>query len=884
MITDQALATISARPTGTVTLLFTDVEGSTRLWEEHRAAMGRAIARHDGIFRATAESNGGFVFKTIGDAFCIAFQSATAAVNAAVAAQQALLAETWEEIGALRVRMAVHTGAVEDRDGDYFGVPLNRVARLLAAGHGGQILISSATEALVRGALPGELSLLDLGERRLKDLKNPQRIFQLLAPDLPAQFPTLRSLEVFPNNLPAQLTSFVGRDRELREVKELIRSAHLLTLTGPGGTGKTRLAIHVAADLLEDFPHGIWLVELATVSDPDLIPETIAAALNIRQEADAPLLGTITNFLRQKKLLLIPDNCEHLVARCADIAGALIRACPELRILATSRAALLVAGEKIYSVPALGAVRPAARSAEELAEFDSVRLFIDRAQAVKPGFSPNLEELRLVAEICWRLDGIPLAIELAAARLKVLSLSEIARRLEDRFHLLTGGSRTALPHQQTLRALIDWSYELLSPSEQMLLRRLAVFARGRSLEAVEVICSGDGVESYDVLDLLSQLVDKSLVSMEPEEDGTPRYFLLESVWDYGRAKLEESGEAKAIRDKHLAYFLKLAREAEPQLVGPDQVKWIEALEIEEINLRFAVDWSLEDESRTALGLELAAALGRFWEVRGNLKIGRDYYAELLAKPAAQSRNVARAMALFGAGRLAWCQEDNPTALRHYDEALSIYREIGNRFMTAMTLGQMAFVFRSEGNAEESVVRLEEGWPIALKLKNEQLRAIMLSGKGSIASDNGDLESARAMKEEALAVYRQFGDLWVIGLIAWSLARIVILQKDFVAGRAYLSEAVSVAQKLGNRWVIPYLLEGFASLALGEEKAERAATLFAASDALRAAMAISQSPTERTTFQNDLSQVRARLSAAEFNQAWKTGVEFSAEKALEIARL
>ena len=487
-----------SNPASHFTFLFTDIEGSSRLWEEDPDAMASALARHDTLLNDIFASHGGDVFKTMGDSVLVAFRQPNPAVRAVIQAQKALIAQDWETLRPLRVRAALHRGPAEQRNGDYFGPTLNRTARLLSAGHGGQTLLSrTAREDL---ALPDGVELRDLGERRLRDLSRPERIFQLLAPDLPSEFPPLRSLEVLPNNLPAQLTTFIGRERELADVKRLVQSGRLVTLTGPGGTGKTRLSLQVAAELLESFADGVWLVELATLSDPELLATTVAAALGARATRDRPIEDTLLDYLRSKRLLLLLDNCEHLVAACAQLAERLLQSASHLCILASSREALAIAGETTFNVPSLSTPEFFSKRfrgphpAESMAEFESVRLFVERGAAAKPGFALTDENARTIAKICWRLDGIPLAIELAAARVKMLALGEILNRLDDRFHLLTSGGRTALPRQQTLTALIDWSYDLLSEKEQALLRRLSVFGRGRTLEAVEKVCSGDGIE------------------------------------------------------------------------------------------------------------------------------------------------------------------------------------------------------------------------------------------------------------------------------------------------------------------------------------------------------------------------------------------------------
>ncbi len=474
----------------TLTFLFTDIEGSTRLWDSQPGAMAPALARHDALLRQSIEAQGGRVFKTVGDAFCAAFEAASGATKAALEAQLALGREDWGTLGGLRVRMALHTGEAELREGDYFGPPLNRVARLLATAHGGQTVMSQTTYDLVRDQPPAGANLQDLGEHRLKDLERPERVYGLLHPDLLGDFPPLRSLSGLPNNLPQQVTSFVGRERETPEVERLLRASRLLTLTGAGGTGKTRLSLQVAANILEEHPDGAWFVEFAPVSDPDLVPQTVAAALGVREEPGKPITDTLHGYLKDKRLLLVFDNCEHLLDAVARLANAVLRGCPDVRILATSREAMGIGGEQAYRVPSLASPDPkGSYTPESLGQFDAVRLFIDRALLAQSSFAVTNENAPAVAQLCHRLDGIPLAIELAAARVRAMPVEKIAERLDDRFRLLTGGSRTALPRQQTLRAMIDWSYDLLSEKEKTLLRRLSVFAGGWTLEAAEAVCA-----------------------------------------------------------------------------------------------------------------------------------------------------------------------------------------------------------------------------------------------------------------------------------------------------------------------------------------------------------------------------------------------------------
>src|SRR3972149_1042610 len=595
-------------PSGTVTFLFTDIEGSTRLWEEYHEAMKRALGRHAAVLRAAIGTNRGHIFKTVGDAFDAVFPTAPGALAAALAAQRALIAEPWEVPGGPRVRMALDTGVAEERDEDYFGPTLNRTARLLAAAHGGQILLSRTTYELVRDALPADVTLRDLGGHRLKDPTRPERIFQVVAADVPGDFPPIKSLNTLPNNLPIQLTSFVGREREIASVKHHLATDRLATLTGAGGAGRTRRALQVAAELLESYQDGVWLVQLESLADPALVPQIVASAVGVREE-HRPLVETVADFLHPKSLLLVVDNCEHLLVACAQLAETFLRRCPQLRILATSQEPLGVAGEATYRVPSLS--MPDAKQApdpESLTQYEAVRLFAERAALSKRDFALTGGNALAVAQLVRRLDGIPLSIELAAARLRALSVEQIVARLDDRFRLLT-----AVPRHQTLKATMDWSYELLSEAERAMLRRVPVFAGGWTLEAAETVCAGEGIEPREVLDLLALLVRKFLVLGWEEDHGGPRYRLLETVRQYGRERLVESGEDEALGRRPRDWYLRSAEEAEPGLQEPQQEIWLDRLEAEHDNLRAALEWCRTREDNPEYGLRLAGGPG---EVRG----------------------------------------------------------------------------------------------------------------------------------------------------------------------------------------------------------------------------------------------------------------------------
>ena len=543
-------------PTGTVTFLFTDLEGSTRLWEEHPDAMRVVLSRHDEILRNAVTAHAGHVVKSTGDGVHAVFATAYDAVTAAIAAQLALTREPWPEDVPVKVRMGLHTGEAELREGDYYGSTTNRAARLMAVAHGGQILCTLATLGLVRDDLPAGAKFVDLGEHGLRDLAYPERVFQIVHPDLPRDFPLLRSIGAYPTNLPQQLTTFVGREDEIAEVAEALKQSRVVTLTGVGGVGKTRLALHVAAAVLPRFPDGAWVSELGPVRDAAAIPEVVATAIGAPPPQGRSVVAGLLDYLQEKQLLLVLDNCEHVIAAVADIVREIAQRCPRVAILATSREGLGVAGERLVVV---GSLRVAAEGAvlEAALNSDAVRLFEQRAAAVRADFTVDEANVGAVLEICRRLDGIPLAIELAAARIRALAPAEIAQRLGERFRLLTGGSRTAVERHQTLRAAVDWSYDLLDERERTVLRRLAAFAGGFDLEAAEAVTAGDGVDPIDVVDRLEELVEKSLTVAS---GGGPitRYRLLETIRQYAQERLEEAGESDVIRGRHARYFLTLA--------------------------------------------------------------------------------------------------------------------------------------------------------------------------------------------------------------------------------------------------------------------------------------------------------------------------------------
>ena len=785
-------------PNGTVTFLFTDIEGSTKLAQEYPDQWEALRARHNAILQAAMASNNGYVFQIIGDAVCVAFHSASEALNAALNAQRLLQKEPWSP-APVQVRMGIHTGAAQlNNTSDqiiYLGYKtLVMTQRIMSAGHGGQVLISSATYELVRDVLPADTELLDLGERRLKDLLRPEHLYQLNASGLLSRFPPLKTLEAFRNNLPVQLTSFIGRENEIAEIKQELKNHHLVTLTGPGGTGKTRLSLQVAADLLDLFPHGVWFIELAPLTDPDLIPQTILSAIGITERSGKPL-EVLREYLRQKKSLIILDNCEHLLEASAKVANAILSVAPDLKVLASSRETLGVQGEMSYPVPSLSL--PDIKHPpiiEQLSQYEAVRLFLDRALLVARHFSVNASNAPYIAQICYRLDGIPLAIELAAARVQMLSVDQISAGLDDRFHLLTGGARTLLPRQQTLRALIDWSYDLLSENERLCLRRLSVFAGSWTLEAAEEVCSGDSIESYAVLDLLGQLVNKSLILViEHSQSGETRYRMLETIRQYARDRLLEAGGSETLRQHHLTYFVKLTAQAEPELYRSNQVFWLNKLDEELDNLRTALEWALATDIESGLRI-VAGPIYRFWLFRSTwLELG-NWLAQLLQSYTRSDPLHVRALAIR-----SQCVVNNEGNFNEAhllaEKSLQMARSLSDRQSEAFSLSILGGFTLLQGSVGEAIPLLEQSLSLYRSLGDKVGQASTLDW---LAINNSDLERATAFAREGLGLCRELGDLAGVASILTTLARLTYSRGDFSSPTPWLEEVLSLSRQLGDQ--------------------------------------------------------------------------------------
>ncbi|HET9000843.1 MAG TPA: adenylate/guanylate cyclase domain-containing protein [bacterium] len=864
-------------PTGTVTFLFTDIEGSTTLLQrlgDRRYA--EVLADHHRLLRQAFAERNGQEIDTQGDAFLVAFPRARDALAAAVAAQQSLLKHPWPDGASLRLRMGLHTGEPLSGETGYVGLDIHRAARIAAVGHGGQILVSDVTHGLVAWDLPKGVSLRDLGEHRLKDLARPDHLFQVVAVDLPADFPPLKSLNVLPNNLPVQLTSFIGREREKAEVRRLLSSTRFLTLTGSGGEGKTRLALQVAAEGLEGFPDGVWLVELAVLSDPSLVPKAVASALGVPEQPGRSLTETLTDSLRGKSILVILDNCEHLVAACAHLASALLRACPNLIILATSREALGVTGETTWRVTSLSLPDPERLPPlDQFTEYEAIRLFVDRAVATAPQFAVTNRNALAIAQICHRLDGIPLAIELAAARVKVLAVEQIASRLDDRFRLLTGGSRTALPRQQTLRAAMDWSYRLLTETERWLLQRLSVFAGGWTLDAAEGVCTGGNVEATDILELLTSLVDKSLVLAETQR-GEARYRLLDTVRQYARDRLAETGDEADVRTRHRAWYVAFAERADREYRGPRQRIWRDY-----DNLRAALVWGKEDPGGAEATLRLVGALIWFWWLSGNLTEPRGWIEEALIRKGDAPRSVLPEV-YWGAAHFAWRFDDYERAKAFASEGLAIARDLGDKWNGAFLEASLGIVAMRQMVYRDATKHTEEAVRLAREAGDKWRLSICLNQQGIVARFQGNLGLAGDLHKEALSLSEDTADPAIISYTLRWIGFVALQQGDYQYAVEVFMESLRLSREAGYRVTILMCLLGLADVFSALKQDDRAARLFAAAEALRAAIGHLLAPQDQAEYEGLLASARSRLGAAPFAAAWAEGRAMTLEQAIDYA--
>ena len=870
-----------AAPAGLVTFLFTDIEGSSRLWETDADRMRPALARHDALVRGNVERHRGTVVKMLGDGVHAAFDDPADAVAAIVDLQLAMAEPPPEGALALRVRSGLNCGAVERRDGDFFGSAVNRAARIMSVAHGGQVLLSQSVVALVAERLPPSVTLRDLGLVRLRDLTSPEHVFQILHPKLRHDFPALRSLEATPNNLPQQVTTLVGRERELAEVKRLLTTTRLLTLIGAGGIGKTRLALHTAAEVMDEYANGVWFVDLAPLSDARLVPQTVATALGVAEEPGTTYTEALVHFAKDKRLLIVLDNCEHVLSACADLASHLLRAGAQLRILAASREPLRVSGETTYPVPALAVPDARAQATPDLLRhYEASRLFVDRATAANANFHATAANARAIVDICRRLDGIPLAIELAAARVRALTVEAIDARLSDRFRLLSGGDQTALPRQQTLRALIDWSFDLLTEQERILLARLSVFAGGCTLEAAEAVGAGGALAEADVLDLLTHLVDKSLVAMDA--DGA-RYRLLESVREYAREKRDASGEGPEVRSRHLEYYVRFAEAARPALNGPEQRIALARFDTERENLVDAYAWAAAAPGGGELGLRLAHASVTYLFIRGQPGMALRISLDALARPDAQGHTRARGRTLFDVGQQLCFTGRYAEAQPHLEECLAIARERGDQEMVARVLQPLGMAAFGRGDLATAREYLAEGVDRAREQGDKRELAAALNGLAQIHRVEGLFEPAEPLYDRAVALAREIGDRESVAIGLLNLAMVSIGRGIGDRAGEMLREVVAIATETGSKQVGQCALDVSAGYGVWREDWERAVRFFGAAQAQVDDTGLQRDPADEAFLLPLIARARARLGESAFARAEYAGRALSWEQGLGEAR-
>jgi predicted ATPase/DNA-binding SARP family transcriptional activator len=867
-----------ALPLGRVTYLCSQIQGLDRLQGQPADLVEQVLKRYMMQVVDVVTVSGGTLCQDISAGWTLTavFSQPAAAVAAAVSLGQQMNAEDWSGNLALLARLSVHSGEADSDGAADHDQLLDRCVHLGAIAHGGQILLSSGAASLLWDRLPAELSLRDLGPHRLRDLAAVEHVFQLVHPALPIDFPPLVSLDARPGNLPVQLTSFVGRRRELEKVKRLLRSSRLVTLTGAGGSGKTRLSLQAAAAVApESFADGVWFVDLAPLTDPTLVAVAVMEALGLQDQAQRPPMSTLSAHLKTRQALLVLDNCEHLVAACATLAQTLLQACPRLSILATSREPLGVQGEVVLALPGLPVPDADAPSdLESLQHFDAVRLFLHRVRAANPTLTLRDLSPVHVVRICRRLDGMPLAIELAAARARALTVEQIAVRLDDRFRLLTAGSRTALPRQQTLWATIDWSHELLTEPERVLLRRLSVFAGGCTLEMGEAVCTGDGLAAGEILDLLSRLVDRSLV-LADHQGAAVRYSLLETIRHYAAQKLQQSGEQAVLAGRHLASYARLVGEGEMNALLPDQKAWFDSLQAELDNIRAALAWSRAGGSASD-GLTLASSLYWFWDVRGHMREGRKVLAAILSQRDAPSTGTVRAHALVGYASLAFFQADYAEAIRVGTQGLALAKELDDPLHVTAGLTFLGWATLRSGDTNRARPFFEEALETAVM---PALAYSARQGLGHVYSELGDYERAEALMEEALASARLIGNpRWVAVGLAHAGA-VALLRGRHGRAHSLLVDALAQFDQLDDLGGLILPLAALARVQQALGHLEPAAQIFGAAGALRERTGTYQVLGNVSAHEAIQAATRAALGEAAFAAAYAAGAAMNRSQVL-----
>ena len=909
------LAEANPAPSGTVALLFTDVDDCTARYEADPAAMEAALRRYDALLRKAVGEHGGFVFKAVRDAYFVAFASASDAILAARGLQRSVLDEAWGAVGALGVRAAVHVGAVESRDGDYFGRPLNRVARILGVAHGNQVLISSAAAELAGEALREGATLHDLGRHRLKDLETPEQLFQLAGPGLPFEFPRLRSLQTTPNNLPIQPTRFLGREAELTDLRARFKATHLLTLLGFGGIGKTRLALQLAAESLDRFPDGVWFVDFSPIVDPEVVADETVRTIGATPARDQTGTDAAVAALRDSEALLVFDGCEHVLQSVAQLASAILRACPRVRAIATTRQALGIGGESVYKVDVFASPPPTVESAREAADYPAVQLFVERCSAASASFAMSDANASAVAEICRSLDGIALALELAAPKMAVLSPRQLADRLGERFRLLSAGRRGVLPRQQTLRALIDWSFDLLDEDERAVFRRLSAFAGSWTLEAAGAVCQDRSIDAWRVFDLSSALVSKSLVATEAAGE-EQRFHLLDSIREYGREKLNAANEADVVAGNAARYYADFLASLEHLVDEVDEDGWRAAVAPEIDNIRSSADWTLVRGNDPQLGRTLLARFAWPHAVTTAREAIRWFdlaaaYPEPFASPLDEARfhrHYARLAWLVGRS-IAW-REDAARS------ALAVARATCDPVEVALALKHLGDAYLDGGRHAEAGAVFEEA--LAANDLPVHVRRVILADRAINDLERGALETARAGFAEVAQMEKP-------GSVGHGIALLNLAELEFATGnfeaardsgrvakeilerrkaaplvllacnraayemavdeldeaRACLREALEHSRDSGQVWTIT-ALEHHAVYSGLAGQLERALLLLGHTDAHVRAGGATRKSTERHGHARLEALLTAAYGEAEFRHRLETGAELSLEQALHVA--
>lgn len=851
----------STLPSGTMTFLITDIEGSTRRWDRNPDEMREAMGIHDVVLGAAITAHDGMQVESgrEGDSILAIFVRATDALACALQAQKQLTAQQWPAGADLHLRVAIHSGEAELRGGHYFGPAVYRCARVLATGHGDQVLLTQAAHDLVIDSLREGAALRDLGPHRLRDLERPERIFQLTAPGLRSDFPPLRSMDPLRHNLPVSPTGFIGRGAELAEITQRIGPHRMLTLVGPGGTGKTRLALQAAAENIERFEDGVWFIELASVREPDVVPQAVAEALGIREEAGRPIVRTLIDRLRDKKFLLVLDNCEHLIPAVVKLADHLLHDCSGIRLLATSREALRVNGEAIMRVG-------------PLAEPDAVVLFVERSSAVESTFRMTEENTPLILQICRRVEAIPLAVELAAGRSRMMSPAEILARLQESFTVLGGGSRSSEGRHETLTTAIDWSYWLLTDEEQRLLRCLSVFFGGFTLDAMSAVF---GESAAPPVDLLGQLIDKSLVAPQEMADGATRYSLLETVREYGHRKLRENGEHEEVHGRHGLYFARLVDASRDQMNGPDREVWLARLGADVDNIRAVFDLGAIDPEGT---LAMAATLGDFWEARGDY---REAAARLdAALSASKGVSRGRAEALQAAGLVAWLQGNREGAIAFTKEALTLGRRLKDARSEALCLQQLGQMATQENDLESARQYVTDALTLATANGYDQIEALCRWRLGVLAMWTEDTDAAKAYFEAGLAISARLEDSASVGTAQLMLGIIALRKSRIDDAKAWLGKSLELHRQHGSARSLAYVLESLAAVALSEGQTERAQQLAGAAHGLRQRAGLATAGLDQRDFGAlPLDPLRAHSSE---NAAWVAGTAMSRDAAISYA--